>query len=69
MFNGRLADRSDGAHIVYDFACCTLIVWRIYTIYEVDPWIVRGWVIGILLPGTRVSWILGPYRCVVIAFV
>ena len=55
-----------GAHIVYDCAYCTLMVRRIYKIYEADPWIVRGWIIGVLLAGTRVSRILGPYRYVMI---
>ena len=52
MFNGQLADQSAGAHIVYDCAYCTLIVRRIYKIYEADLWIVRGWIIGVLLAGT-----------------
>ena len=69
MFNGRLADWSAGAHIMYDCAYCTLIVRRMYKIYEADPWIVRGWIIGVLSAGTRVSRILGPYRYVMIGFV
>ena len=66
MFNGRLADRSAGAQIVYDCAYYTLMVRRIYKIYEADPWIVRCWIIGVLFAGTQVSRILGPYRYVMI---
>ena len=66
----RMVSRSSaGAHIVYDCAYCTLMVQRIYMFYEADLWIVRGWIIGILLAGTRVSWILGLYRYVMIALV
>ena len=69
MFNGQLAVRSAGAHIVYDCAYCTLIIRRIYRIYVADPWIVRDWIIGVLLAGTQVSRIIGPHRYVMIAFV
>ena len=54
---------------MYNCAYCTLMVRMIYKIYKTDPWIVRGWIIGVLLAGTRVSQILGPYQYVMIAFV
>ena len=32
-------------------------------------WMVRGWIIGIVLSGTLVSWVHSPYQCVMIASV
>ena len=51
------------------YAYCALMVRMIYEIYEADPWMITGWTIRVLLIGTQVSQILGPYRYVMIVFV
>ena len=63
-----VADRE--MNIMVDvYAYCALMVRRIYGFYGMGPWMITVWTIRVLLAGTRVSQILGPYRCVMIAFV
>ena len=54
---------------VVDREMLMLLARRIYRFNGTGPWMNSGWTIRVLLPGTRVLWILGLYWCAMIAFV